>query len=219
MADRLGIFARAPTPGLVKTRLTPGLSPLEAAAVYEACLKDIVDLTRTATERRVLFFDPAAGAAEYFEERFPQIESRPQEGDDLGHRLTAAFDFLFQDSPGAAAIIGTDSPTLPSSSVQGAAVDPGDADVALGPTLDGGYYLVGIAREGWPRAKNLFRDIPWSSDRVFSTTLERARGAGLRVRLLAEWYDIDRVEDLARAALDASPESHLGRLLRKMGRI
>ena len=212
-ADRLLVFARRPAPGEVKTRLTPPLSPDEAARVYEACLHDVV--THAARERgRVeIWFAGGRRTQHWFAEAFPGIISVRQVDGDLGDRLADAFERSFADGAERVVIVGGDVPTLPETTLTSAFTDLEDADGVVGPSLDGGYVLIGLRSASWPRGAGLFVDLPWSTDEVLSLTLHRAVQKGLDLRLLPGWYDVDRVDDLVRAHADAAPESHLGRWL------
>jgi uncharacterized protein len=212
-ADRLLIFGRRPAAGRVKTRLTPPLPPDEAAAVYEACLRDVI--ARAARERGQveLWYDAEPGAAAYFDAEFAHLVCRPQSDGDLGARLADAFARSFEDGAARVVIVGSDAPTVPET-IYGAAFDDlHDAHAVIAPALDGGYYLIGVAAAGWPSAERLFRAVPWSTDAVFAQTALRAAEAGLDMRVLPGWYDIDRPEDLDRARADLEPDSHLARWL------
>lgn len=119
-----------------------------------------------------------------------------QQGRDLGERLSRLLAGLVgRGHPGAIAV-DSDSPTLPMEYVSEAAerLLRDEADAVLGPSEDGGYYLIGL-RGSQPA---LFRDIPWSTDRVFDLTQARARRLGLRVHVLPEWFDVDTDTDLRR---------------------
>jgi hypothetical protein len=213
-ADRLLVFARRPVPGEVKTRLTPPLEAEEAAIIYEACLRDVV--THAARERgRVeLWYAGGRKADAWFAREFQSMHRERQRSGDLGDRLVDAFARSFEDGAERVVILGGDVPTLPEATLTSAFTDLEDADGVIGPSLDGGYVLIGLRRATWPPGSALFRDIPWSTERVLSETLRRAGEAGLDMRVLPGWYDVDRVGDLERAKADAAPESHLGRWLR-----
>jgi hypothetical protein len=120
----------------------------------------------------------------------------PQQGDDLTARLLSMFATLF--GLGYTGVIATDSdsPTLPLQFLQQAVdllANP-EVDVVLGPSADGGYYLIGL-RQVYPV---LFEDMPWSTSVVCAETLRRAESAGLRVVCLPSWFDIDTAADLER---------------------
>lgn len=211
--DSLIVFAKAPVPGRVKTRLVPPLTAEEAARIYEASLADVVAMAEDANAASVLSYDPANGAAEYFEARFPTLSQVKQQGKDLGERLRHAADDAFASGADRVCIIGGDSPTLPPGYLRQSFGELQDAEVVFGPTEDGGYYLVGIRSTAWPAATAIFESIPWSSPDVLEASLEAGRAAGLAVHLAPSWFDIDRPEDLLTAATQAAPGSHLASLL------
>jgi uncharacterized protein len=86
-----------------------------------------------------------------------------------------------------------------------------EADMVVGPTLDGGYYLIGFVQTAWPRAEGLFTDIAWSTETVFRATVDKATQAELQINVLPGWYDLDTIDDVRQALLDARPESNLAR--------
>ena len=191
----LVLFARAPIPGSVKTRLAGVLSADGAARLYRAFLEDAARVYAGPGWTAVLYADPdpdEASLAAIFRDPWRR---EAQEPGDLGRRLTAAFEA--ERSRGAASVlaVGSDHPALPRKSLAAlfAAVEGGD-DVALVPAQDGGYCAIAVASGA--TTATLFREIPWSSDRTLEVTVDRARTAGLRVRLLEPGYDVDRPEDL-----------------------
>ena len=196
------IFAKLPNPGTTKTRLSPHLSPRQAAEAYEAMLQDALALTAEVPGvERWICYSPEGerAAASYFTALVPDLHRHPQQGNDLGDRLAEAFAAAFATGADQVVVIGTDSPDLPPDFIRQAFDQLAAADVVLGPTADGGYYLLGASRL-WPV---LFREIPWSTADVLSASLRAAKAAGLRTVLLPKWHDVDTVEDLLRVA--ASP--------------
>ncbi len=186
---RVALFARAPLPGQVKTRLSPALSAPLAAAVYAGLLADATRAMADAhADERFVYWAGASGAVPR------DVHSRSQRGDDLGERLAAAFDELITAPGDTALVLGSDTPTLTPAHVDDAFGLLARHDLVLGPTGDGGYWCVGLAR----RAPELFRDIPWSTHRVLEATLARARDAGLSVALTSPLDDLDTPRDLAR---------------------
>jgi len=211
--DRLLVFARPPEAGRVKTRLSPPLPPDEAAVVYEACLRDVLALAARERGRLAVWIDGGLAARDYFAQAFPVVPAEPQSAGDLGERIEDAFRRNFDEGAERVVIVGSDAPTLPESCLHDAFDFLTEVPVVFGPALDGGYYLVGLRRDAWPAAGALFRDVPWSTPEVLRISGERAAAAGLALRLLPAWYDIDRPEDLARARAHAAPGSHLARWL------
>jgi hypothetical protein len=197
----LAVMAKAPRAGLVKTRLCPPLSPDEAAELAGAFLLDAVDLVRSvAAARPAMVYAPLEARA-FFHALAPDFTLVAQRGDDLGARLSHAFEDLLADGAPGAIVIGSDVPTLPSAVLEAALERLAGADLVLGPSEDGGYYLIGL-RE--PRA-SLFADMAWSTEDVFEETMCRAGALGLDVGLLPAWFDVDTAADLERleAALAA----------------
>ena len=207
MSAAIAIFAKAPVAGQVKTRLVPPLSPEEAAAVARACLEATLRRFVPALEAPVtLFLDGEADGALRALAGSLGVEIAAQVGADLGARLEAAFRLLRAGGAGRTVAVGSDSPTLDPAWVAQAVGSLEKHDVVVGPAEDGGYYLIGLRAE----APELFRDIPWSTDRVAEATLARANALGLAVDVLPAWYDVDDIPTLRRALADGGelfPES------------
>ena len=205
-----GIFAKVPRAGFVKTRLVPPLTPEEAARIARVCLEET--LRRFPAEvpaEWTLFLD---GEPEAWLRRTAagrRVGLAGQGAGDLGARLARAFRGFRDRGARRAIVIGSDSPTLAPERIRSAIECLEDADVVLGPTRDGGYYLVGA---GVP-CEELFARIPWGTDRVLAETMKRAAESGWRVTTLPAWYDLDGIQDLRRAALDAAALPALGALL------
>jgi rSAM/selenodomain-associated transferase 1 len=199
----LVIFAKRPLAGRVKTRMSPPLSPSDAAELYRRMLADTLERISSLHHVEILlFFDPSAGAEDFFRGRWPEVTSVPQEGEGLGERLENAFRRVFSAGFTSIAVMGTDSPDLPLAYVEEAYrfLEQRVAEVVFGPTTDGGYYLVAMGRL-YPE---LFRAIPWSTGRVLAESLSRADAASMAVTLLPQWEDMDTVADLKRFASRAT---------------
>jgi uncharacterized protein len=195
MTALLIIFAKEPRPGRVKTRLSPPLSPEGAAQLYHSFLQDILEeMARVPAVRLALAFSPPGAQAFFRSRAIPGVDLFPQEGADLGERMAQAFARGFAAGFGPVLLRGSDVPDLAAAVVSEAreVLAAGQAEVALGPSPDGGYYLVGLS-EPQPR---LFQGPAWSSGTVFTDTLRLARELGLRVHLLPPWTDIDTSADL-----------------------
>lgn len=209
--DRVLVFAKAPVSGRVKTRMTPPLPPDEAAALYEACLRDVVALCARERARVELWYHDEHHAAGYFATEFPHLMQAAQSGGHLGEKMRDAFARSFADGAQRTLIVGSDVPTMPENVLNAAVSGLRETEMVVGPTLDGGYYLIGLTEEAWPRAQSLFDDVAWSTDVVFRATVDRAARAQLGMHVLPGWYDIDTIDDLRQALLDARPESNLMR--------
>jgi hypothetical protein len=193
-APSLLLFARAPEPGRVKTRLSPALGAAGAARLYCAFLEDAARAYRPpAAWSAVLCADPDPDVAPFPVLFPPPWRARRQQGDDLGERLTAAFREEFSTGAPAAAAVGSDHPALPRHRLE-EVFDRLSAGVpaAVIPAADGGYCAIGLRREA-PLAE-VFREIPWSSPGVLAATIRRLSASAVDV--LAPSYDVDRPEDL-----------------------
>lgn len=203
-AVAVAIMAKSPRPGEVKTRLCPPLNSVEAAALYRCFLLDKIETVRELTGAQALIAYSPTDARADFEALAPGIQLMPQRGPDLGARLHATLAGLLSAGHAGAIAVDSDTPTLPRAFLQ-QAVDcltrPG-CDVVLGPTEDGGYYLIGL-RIARPE---LFHGVPWSTATVFEETRRRADAGNLSVACLPAWFDVDTPDDLhrLRAGLGAS---------------
>jgi hypothetical protein len=190
------IFSKHPTPGKVKTRLTPPLTPLAAARLAEAMLRDTVARTRAGAFRSALVFSPPEEAA-WFRSAFPELEDqRPQVGAGLGERLASFVARVFAgEEAQSVVVVGSDQPLVPGACVEEAhrALEDG-VDLVLGPDLGGGYYLIGLRRS----LPELFTGVRMSSGGMYAATLSLARARGLEVVELAPHPDVDLPEDLER---------------------
>jgi rSAM/selenodomain-associated transferase 1 len=199
----LGIFAKEPVAGRVKTRLCPPLSAAEAAALYRSCLEETVATMGGAGFDLVLFFD---GDAAYFRRAFPGFRLLPQREGDLGERMEHALRSLLAGGCGVAALIGSDTPDLPVALVEEAFVALRQADVVVAPARDGGYVLVGERRH----VPELFQDIPWSTAGVMAATRQRAAELDVDIREVDGWEDVDDIASLQRL-FERSPGSAAAR--------
>lgn len=214
----VAIMAKAPQPGEVKTRLCPPLSHREAAELYRCFLLDKIgqvnSLPRTT---HVVSYTPTDSRSWFEALTPPHFLLIPQRGDDLGARLLSAFDQLFAQGYAQVIVIDSDTPTLPTTYLEQALglIAARGNDVVLGPTEDGGYYLIGLRRAYC----ELFERMPWSTPQVFTETRRRSAQHGLTVACTAPWYDVDTPADLARlrASLEQSCDGdaqHTRRFLR-----
>jgi rSAM/selenodomain-associated transferase 1 len=185
------VMAKYPVPGRVKTRLAGALGAAAAAELARAFIADLgARLGALGASVAWAFWPPDAP----FAGLVPGAPCVPQQGRDLGERLCAAIAWAFARDPRPLAVLGADVPHVEAATLREAATAlAGDADVVLGPTPDGGYYLLAL-RAPQPA---LFERVPWGGSRVLAVTLERARAAGLRVHLLPATFDVDTPADLA----------------------
>lgn len=196
----LAVMAKAPRPGRVKTRLSPPLTPEQAAGLNACFLRDTVASLRAATKLAaaewVISYTPTGEEAAFHGILPDGALLLPQRGDHFGERLLFTAADLFACGFSAVCLIDSDSPTVPTAELGRAAevlLAPGSRAV-LGPSEDGGYYLLGL-QQAHPR---LFAEITWSTSSVTAQTLERAAEIGLPVNLLQTWYDVDDASSLTR---------------------
>ena len=188
------VFAKAPVAGQVKTRLCPPLTPDEAASLHGSLVLDLLERCQSLKEcDRIL-----AGAPTPEHPFFGAMKTRfkipvwDQVGPDLGARMAHTFQSSLGSPYHSVLIVGTDIPGLTVSLISTAFRSLQHHDIVLGPTVDGGYYLIGL-RSPIPE---LFENIPWSTDTVFSLTQEKITALGLSLKILPMLRDLDTVEDL-----------------------
>ncbi len=193
-------MAKAPSIGLVKTRLAPPLTQEEAALLSACFLRDTANNiseigNRLATEGVIVYAPANAEAA--FDGLLPEdFGLLAQRGESLGDRLCNATEDLLNNGYDSVCLINSDSPTLPQSAYETAVESLSRAGdrVVLGAADDGGYYLIGLKKVH----PNLFDRISWSTADVLAHTIERALEIGLEVEMLPPWYDVDDAETLGR---------------------
>jgi uncharacterized protein len=199
-SSALLVFAKTPKPGKVKTRLLVAVPAEVAASLHEACIADTLRLVRKMRGCDVFVF--AAGGTSYFRRLAKKPEGGllahvlPQRGADLGARMENAFRKCFALGYREVVVIGTDTPWMGVERLRCAFAELRTNDVVIGPAEDGGYYLLGMRK----MVMEIFRGIPWSTERVLNLTLKEIAGLKLRKRLLRRDFDLDRPEDLKRAA-------------------
>ncbi|HEX6718348.1 MAG TPA: TIGR04282 family arsenosugar biosynthesis glycosyltransferase [Pyrinomonadaceae bacterium] len=204
----LGLMAKAPLAGEVKTRLVPPLTAHEAASLNICFLRDMAENINSISEASGLVVYTPTGSESAFDGVLPrEFKLLAQRGASLGERLCNATDDLLRQDYGAVCLINSDSPTLPRSILIRASeslATEGDR-VVLGAAEDGGYYLIGLKHAH----RNLFNDIAWSTSEVLARTRERAAEIDLPVEMLPPWYDVDDAETLNRLCEELFFESSL----------
>jgi hypothetical protein len=192
-ARRLIVFVKAPRAGVVKTRLASAIGPEAACHAYERLVAVLLANLRRLDAVQLRYAPEDAAARVQIEPWCrPGWSLAPQGGGDLGARLDRAFYEEFTGGAQHVVVVGSDCPEVLAEDIEAGweGLEEGN-DVVLGPAVDGGYWLIGLSR----RREALFTDIPWSTERVFGATLERARASGCQIRLLRTLADVDTVED------------------------
>ncbi|MYD61905.1 MAG: glycosyltransferase [Gemmatimonadetes bacterium] len=191
------VFVKNPLPGAVKTRLQTRYTPDQVAALYTAFVRDVLARAESIdVDRRVIAFDPPdaesevsvlfGGGVKALWEYVPQVQ------DDLGARMREALVQQLDAGASAAVLIGTDIPSLPAHHITQAFDLLHTKDVVLGPSIDGGYYLVGVSKS----TPEIFEDVAWSTPSVLSQTIDRVQRAGNTLGLVPPWFDVDTPDEL-----------------------
>jgi len=188
----------AKEPQQAKQRLRRALPGAQVTRLASAFLRDTLAMAATLEEVVVkLVFTPRSSEPKFsgFMKEFaldaPHGLVR-QRGRALGARLEAAFKDAFAEGATRVIAIGSDSPSMPANAIEAGFRQLGSCDCVLGPTLDGGYYLIGLSRF----CPHIFRGIDWSDSGVYRNTVEIIRERGISYRELPVWYDVDTSDDL-----------------------
>jgi uncharacterized protein len=206
--NHLIVFARAPQPGHVKTRLAAQIGFDFATRLYAAMLRDTLKVAAEAENRNIcrvaVAFTPhdALAPGTYSLSQFWDGEFFAQNGSDLGEKMREAVHSRFAQGAKRTVIIGSDKPDLTTDVIRDAFAHLEESDLVLGPARDGGFYLIGARA---PLPNNLFSNVPWSSSQTLQFTLDNARQLALKVALLPEGADVDEWDDFSYINLDAAP--------------
>lgn len=200
----LGVFAKYSEPGKVKTRLAESLGEIKAARIYEGLVAATMARLSAIECRRFLAYSPADQKTKdsFADAQLSGWSLFPQSDGDLGKRMAGFFAEQFEAGAERVVLLGTDSPNVPLVEVQEAFEHLKTCRVVLGPTTDGGYYLVGAAKTVPP----IFETIPWSTRNVLPETMRRLDSAGISYVTLDPWYDVDEIFDLHRLVEDLRDE-------------
>ena len=205
----LAVMTKAPQAGRVKTRLVPPLTPEEAAELNKCFLRDTAAAISSACNRRPLgdegktarsspiaVYTPVGAESAYTDVLPADFSLLPQRGDKFGERLYFAVEDLFECGFESVCLIDSDSPTVPAKNFEQAAelLSASEDRVVLGPSDDGGYYLIGMKKPH----RYLFEQIDWSTEHVLNQTIQRATEIGLEIKLLPAGFDVDDDASLRR---------------------
>jgi rSAM/selenodomain-associated transferase 1 len=213
-SELLVVFLKYPEPGRVKTRLATTLGDATAAAIYRELVLGTLEsvgawlaappaMQTSAEPRRSVWiaFDPPEGEVALREWLDPVTREwltpprwLAQGSGDLGHRLQLVSQQVFEFGFSAVCVIGTDCPGLGGDTLHQAFARLRTSEGVIGPATDGGYYLIGVKKH----LKELFQNIPWSTDQAFSTTLRAAERVGVSMACLSPLDDVDTEDDWRR---------------------
>ena len=191
------VFVKNPIPGAVKTRLQTRFAPDQVVALYTAFVRDVLARAESIdVDRRVIAFDPPDSEAEvralFGRGMEAQWQFVPQVQDDLGARMREALVQQLDAGASAAVLIGTDIPSLPAHHITQAFDLLHAKDVVLGPSVDGGYYLVGVSKP----VTEIFEHVEWSTPGVLAQTIDRIQHTGHTLGLVPPWFDVDTPDEL-----------------------
>lgn len=191
---QLGIFAKYWQPGHVKTRLATGIGDGLASRVYQFCLSCLLERLSDFPDARSLWYAPPERQREFEQLAGGRYMCIPQGRGDLGARIHRYFTAALGEPQSRAVLVGSDSPNLPRAWIDQAFAALHEYDVVLGPSDDGGYWLVGMRGQVAP----IFADIPWSTPEVWDATCRRLTALNATWTALPAWYDVDDEPSLAR---------------------
>lgn len=199
--NALIIFAKAPVPGDVKTRLQTHLSAEECAQLHSSFIIDTIRIAKMVKEADIFLSCHPGVNNPFFQKVATEFGVRliPQNGNDLGKRMANAIKEALLAGYKKVIIMGSDSPDLPPEYIQEGFNRLDSSDMVIGPSSDGGYYLIGGRKE-----LSIFDGIIWSTRDVFEMTLKKAGENNLTFSVINEWYDIDTWEDLQRYKVQAN---------------
>lgn len=194
MSSALIVFAKEPVNGNVKTRLRDCLPERDRTRLYKAFVEDTLILARKVKDAKKILAFASDRNPRYLKSVATGFEMVKQKGRTLGDRMYNAFIYAHESKSRKTVIIGTDSPTLPSALVEKAFKALSRMDIVIGPSIDGGYYLIGMKEP----CAHIFKGVRWSSASVLKQTLNKARSLGMTTELLKEWFDVDDYASLRR---------------------
>lgn len=193
----VAVFAKAPIPGYAKTRLIPVLGAEGAAELQERLIDRALAVALAAKIGPATLWCAPSTNHPFFRARAGRLRLRPQQGEDLGARMLAAFR---ERQPQPLVLIGSDCPSLRVRDLRAAAdALRAGAEIVICPAEDGGYGLIGARRP----IPVLFERMPWGSDRVAELTRKHAEEVGLTVTALRTIWDVDTPADHARLARES----------------
>ena len=183
------IFIRKPELGKVKTRLATTIGNEKALEIYKSLLEHTLEIAKQVQARKFIFYSDGMVVDDNW--NLPGFEKRDQIGDDLGEKMSNAFNALLLNY-NKVVIIGSDCFELTSELISEAFEQLNKSDVAIGPAKDGGYYLLGMKK----CISELFLNKKWSSSNVYSSTIKNLQDMGLSFYELPILSDVDTQGDL-----------------------
>lgn len=190
------IFIKNPEPGSVKTRLAASIGDQKAYQVYLKLLRHTIDTASEVNADRQVWYSFYVDPDDFISES--DFGKQVQQGEDLGVRMFHAFKSGFSEGYKSIVIVGSDCPDVSPSIIEEAFEKLKRDDLVIGPSADGGYYLLGMKKVHG----KLFSGIDWSTEHVLQQTQKKANNLSLSTTTLQELNDIDTIEDLEKAGWD-----------------
>ena len=210
--DAIICFTRVPKPGQTKTRLMPYLTGEECARLHWAFLQDLGNIYASVDADLLVAYTPDPNW-EMLKAIFPDAHFFPQEGNDLGKKMNHALNLALSMGYEKSILTGSDLPLMTKAHLLSGFEALEQADVTLGPTSDGGYYLVGVKEE----SPFLFEKQTYGYGNVFENTLAAAKAAGKTCCPALPCDDVDTPDDLKDLMNKLNPDSHTAAYLRSLG--
>jgi len=186
------IFVKYPKEGFVKTRLAKDIGETQATRLYRSFVENIIENTKSNNYKQVFFHSPYEEKSNFKQWLGKEACLVPQEGSDLGERLINAFEWGFDSGAKKIIVIGSDAPFIGSLTINKAISALDEASCVIGPASDGGYYLLGLSQKN----NEIFKNINWSTDKVYEQTISAIKSFGLSCAELDENFDVDKKNDL-----------------------
>jgi hypothetical protein len=186
------IFVKYPRLGRVKRRLSKTIGRENATFLYKIFVEKTIKETKSKNYERIIFFTPIRRKKEFIKWLGKRLKFIPQKGKNLGDRLYNAFKEAFALGAEKIVAIGTDSPLLNKEVIYRAFKKLNNKECVIGPSLDGGYYLLGLSCLN----RGLFKGINWGTEKVFRQTLNAIKKINFRLGLLEKMLDVDDIKDL-----------------------
>lgn len=205
-------FTRVPRPGETKTRLLPVLKPEQCAGLHRAFLRDLAEVYRKMDAHLFVAYTPDPDW-DQLKDIFPPAGYIPQKGKDLGEKMYRAIRKVMDLGYESVVLTGADLPLMTQDHLESGFAALEDNDVAIGPTPDGGYYLIGMKRPH----KEVFQVADYGGSTVFENTVAAAQTAGLSVGTALGCEDVDTPGDLWDLTKSVHPDSHTAQYLKREG--
>lgn len=188
------VFAKYPEPGKVKTRLTPSLTNTQAASLYKSMLDDTIELLNYSGIDYEVYCEPAGSIKSFRKLYGKNSVCLGQKGADIGEKMKNAFKSVFRRGYAKAVLVGSDIPGLSAELIRESFRQIDRRGAVIGPAKDGGYYLVGFAKNAF--CHGMFSGVGWGKASVFKKTMEVFKKNGRRAGVLPKLRDVDSIKDV-----------------------